>query len=160
MTTQGKESTLTLVSDTQVQMSRVFDAPRELVWKALTDPEAVPHWWGLRANKTTVDRMDVRPGGAWRYVETDPAGNEHAFRGEYKELREPERIVYTFEYEPMAGHVITDEMTLEDLGGRTRLIALSTFASQEDRDGMLQSGMESGANESWDRLAELLAKWV
>lgn len=157
MTTRSKESTLTIVSDTQVQMSRVFDAPRALVWKALTDPEAIPHWWGLRANKTTVDKMDVRPGGEWRYIETDPDGNQHAFRGEYKELREPERIVYTFEYEPMAGHIVTDEVTLEDLGGRTRLIALSTFASREDRDGMLQSGMEAGANESWDRLAELLA---
>jgi uncharacterized protein YndB with AHSA1/START domain len=157
MATQGKESTLTLPSDTQIQMSRVFDAPRELVWKALTDPEAIPQWWGLRSSKTVVDKMEVRPGGAWRYVEIEPDGSENGFRGVYKEIIEPERIVYTFEYEPMAGHIMTDTITLEDLGGKTRLVALSTFASTEDRDGMLQSGMESGANESWDRLAELLA---
>lgn len=157
MATKGKESTLTLPSPTTIQMSREFDAPRDLVWKTLTDPQLVPQWWGQRANKTIVDRMDVRPGGAWRYREIAPDGAEHAFRGEYKELREPERIVYTFEYEPMAGHIVTDDVTLEDLGGRTRIVVTSTFASTEDRDGMLQSGMESGANESWDRLAELLA---
>lgn len=157
MATKGKESTLTLPSPTTIQMSRVFDAPHELVWKALTDPQLIPHWWGQRANKTIVDTMDVRVGGAWRYREIAPDGTEHAFRGEYRELRRPERIVYTFEYEPMAGHIVTDGVTLEDLGDRTRIVVTSTFASTEDRDGMLQSGMESGANESWDRLAELLA---
>jgi uncharacterized protein YndB with AHSA1/START domain len=157
MATEGKESTLTLPSPTTIQMSREFDAPRELVWKALTDPQLIPQWWGQRANKTVVDKMDVRTGGAWRYREIAPDGAGHAFRGEYKELREPERIVYTFEYEPMAGHIVTDDVTLEDLGSRTRIVVTSTFASNEDRDGMLQSGMESGATESWDRLAELLA---
>jgi uncharacterized protein YndB with AHSA1/START domain len=94
---------LTLPSDLEIVMTRVFNAPRELVWKALTGPEAIPQWWGPRYLTTVVDKMDVRVGGAWRYVQHDPDGNEHAFNGVYKELTPPERIVYTFEYEPMAG---------------------------------------------------------
>jgi uncharacterized protein YndB with AHSA1/START domain len=157
MATKSKELTLKVLSDTQVEMSRVFNAPRELVWQAMTDPKAIPHWWGLRANKTTVDKMDVTIGGVWRYLETDPEGNVHAFNGMYNEIVAPERLVYTFEYEPMAGHVIIDSVTLDDLGDKTRVSIASTFQSKEDRDGMMQSGMESGANESWDRLEELLA---
>lgn len=147
---------LTVLSDLEIQMSRVFNAPRELVWKALTDPEAIPQWWGPRGVKTVVDRMDVRVGGAWRYIHVGDDG-ENAFRGEYKELTPPERIVYTFEWEPMAGHVITETATLEDIGGKTRITVVSRFQSKEDRDGMLASGMEQGAAETWDRLAELLA---
>jgi uncharacterized protein YndB with AHSA1/START domain len=102
--------------------------------------------------------MDVRVGGAWRYVQTDPDGTVHAFNGVYKEVVPPERIVYTFEYEAMAGRIIVDTATLEDLGGKTRVTVTTRFDSVEDRDGMLNSGMEGGASESWDRLAELLEK--
>ncbi len=157
MATKSKEATVKVLSDTQIEMSRIFDAPRELVWKAMTDPNAIPKWWGLRNNKTVVDKMDVTVGGLWRYLEHDPEGNVHAFNGMYNELVPPERIVYTFEYEPMAGHVVIDSVTLEDLGGKTRVSVVSTFQSKEDLDGMMQSGMEAGANESWDRLEELLA---
>lgn len=157
MATQSKESTLRVLSDTQIEMSRVFNAPRELVWKAMTDPEAIPHWWGFRDGKVVVDQMDVRIGGVWRYIGTDPDGNEHAFNGMYNELLEPERIVYTFEYEAMAGHILIDSVTLQELGGKTRVSVVSTFQSREDLDGMLATGMEDGANESWDRLEELLA---
>jgi uncharacterized protein YndB with AHSA1/START domain len=138
-------------------MTRIFDAPRDLVWKVYTDPNLVPRWWGLRSDTTIVDRMDVKPGGIWRYVQKDAEGNEYAFNGVYKEVQAPERLVYTFEFEPLAGHITTDTLTLEELpGGRTKITARTTFDNLEDLEGMLQSGMEGGAVETWDRLEELL----
>jgi uncharacterized protein YndB with AHSA1/START domain len=147
---------LTLPSDREIVMTRVFDAPRELVWKAYTDPEAIPQWWGPRRHATTVDKMDVRPGGAWRYVSRDADGNEYAFRGEYREVVPPERLVATFEFEPLPGHVSVETLTLVEHDGKTTLTNTSVFDSVEDRDGMLQSGMEEGVRETYDRLAEYL----
>ena len=138
-------------------ITREFDAPRELVFRAYTDPEAIPKWWGPRRLTTTVDRMDVRPGGGWRFVQRDAEGNEFAFHGVYHEVVPPERIVGTFEFEGMPGHVALETTTLEDLGGRTRLTTTTVFQTVEDRDGMVASGMEEGATESMDRLEELLA---
>lgn len=142
-----------------LSMSRVFDAPRELVWKVYTDTEMIPKWWGPRYLTTRVDKMDFRVGGVWRNVQKDAEGNFHAFNGVYKEITPPERLEYTFEYEPMAGHISTDTITLEALPeGKTRMIARTTFDSIEDLEGMLQSGMEAGAMETWDRLEELMAE--
>lgn len=140
-------------------MSRVFDAPRELVWKVYTDPEMIPKWWGPRYLTTRVDKMDLRVGGVWRFVQKDAEGNIHAFNGVYKDITPPKRLAYTFEYEPMAGHISTEVITLENLpDGKTRMKAWTTFDSIEDLEGMLQSGMEAGAVETWDRLEELLAE--
>ena len=140
-------------------MSRVFDAPRELVWKVYTDPALVPQWWGRRDSVTSVDKMDVRVGGEWRYVEKGTDGNEHPFRGVYTEIRPPELLAYTFEYEPMPGHVSVDTLTFVALrDGKTRIDIRTTFDSLEDMEGMLQSGMEEGSTELYDRLEELLAK--
>ena len=140
-------------------MSRVFDAPRELVWKVCTDPELVPRWWGLRNVTTIVDTMEVKVGGAWRYTQKDAEGNEYAFNGVYKEVEPPERLTYTFEFEPMAGHISTETITFEELpDGKTKITARTTFDTLEDLEGMLQSGMEGGAVEAWDRLEEVLAK--
>ena len=140
-----------------LSMSRVFDAPRELVWKVYTDPRLVPQWWGPRRLTTVVDKMEVREGGAWRYIQTDAEGNEYAFNGMYTEVVPPERLSYTFEFEPMAGHISTDTLTFEALpDGKTRITARTTFTSLEDLEGMMQSGMEEGAVETWDRLEELL----
>ena len=140
-------------------MSRVFDAPRELVWKVYTDPELVSKWWGLRNSTTIVDKMDVKVGGVWRYIQKDAEGNEYAFNGVYKEVVAPERLTYTFEFEPLAGHIATDTLTFEEQpDGKTKITARTTFDTLEDLEGMLQSGMEDGANETWDRLEELLAK--
>jgi uncharacterized protein YndB with AHSA1/START domain len=155
--TDQNASSMTILSDLEIAMTRVFDAPRDLVFKTYTDPEAIPQWWGLRATTTIVDKMDVRPGGVWRYIQREADGTEYAFNGEYREVTPPERLVYTFEFEPMPGHVIVDTVTFEKLGGKTRVTATSLFASVEDRDGMLSAGMEAGAYESWDLLAELLA---
>jgi len=141
-----------------VVITRVFDAPRDLVYRVVTDPEQVPHWWGPEGGRTVVDEMDVRPGGRWRYVDTDDDGNEYAFHGIYHQVTPPECLVYTFEFEGMPGHVMMETITFEDLGdGRTRLVDLGVFQSVEDRDGMVASGMESGARESMDRLAAVLA---
>jgi len=142
-----------------ISMSRVFDAPRELVWQVCTDPELVPRWWGPRYLTTVVDKMDVRVGGVWRYVQRDAEGNEYGFNGVYKEVKAPERLTYTFEFEPMAGHIATETISFEALlDGKTRITARTIYDTLEELEGVLQSGMEGGAVETWDRLGELLAE--
>ena len=142
----------------EIVITRSFDAPRELVFKAFTEPDAVRRWWGLANSDTVVDQLEARPGGRWRFVERDGEGNEDAFHGVYHDLQAPERIVYTFEFEGMPGHVLLETIVFEDQGGRTLMTDTSVFQSVGDRDGMLQSGMESGASESLDRLDAYLAK--
>jgi uncharacterized protein YndB with AHSA1/START domain len=154
-----REGKLTVVADPQqptIVMTRVFDAPRRLVFETHTSPEHVRHWWGRRGSTLPVCEMDFRPGGAWRFVERHPDGQEYAFRGEYREIVPPERIVWTFEFEGMPGHVSVETLTLIERDGRTTLRSRSLFDTLEDRDGMLQSGMEAGAAETMDRLAEYL----
>ncbi len=150
-------SMLTLSSDQEIVMERVFNAPRELVFKAYTDPNLISKWWGPRRYTTTVDKLDLRVGGVWRFVQHDAGGNEFAFNGVYREIVPPERLSYTFEFEGMPGHVLVETVTFEAQGGKTRVTATGLFQSLEDHDGMLQSGMEEGANESYERLVELLA---
>lgn len=159
-TTSKSTMTVTLPSDTEVRITREFAAPRELVFKAMTDPALVARWWGPRRYETIVDRMEVRPGGAWRMRNVGADGAEHAFRGEFREVVPPERIVRTFEYEPLPGHVSVETATLTERDGRTLLTIVDRFSSKEDRDGMIQSGMESGAAESYERLDEVLAGLV
>jgi uncharacterized protein YndB with AHSA1/START domain len=142
----------------EIVMTQVFDAPRELVFKAHTDPKLIPQWWGPRRFTTTVERMDAKMGGIWRFVQQDANGNEYAFHGVYHEVASPERLVQTFEFEGMPGHVLLETATFEEFEGKTKLTSRSVFQSVEDRDGMLQTDMEEGAAESWNRLAELLAK--
>jgi uncharacterized protein YndB with AHSA1/START domain len=151
-------STVTTPSDREIVTERVFEAPRERVYAAYTDPELIPEWWGPRGVTTIVDKMDVRPGGDWRFVHRDSSGEQPGFRGTYREVAPPERIVSTFEWEGMPGHVLVETVTFEDLGGRTKVTSVSLFHTSEERDGMLASGMEEGLNETHDRLAELLAK--
>lgn len=145
----------------EIVITREFDAPRELVFKVVTDPELLPQWWGPRYLSTIVDKMDVRPGGQWRFLNRDAQGNEYAFHGVYHEVLAPERIIDTFEFEglPETGHVTLETLRLVELpGGRTRLITQSVFQSVIDRDAALQSGMESGINDSYDRLSDILEK--
>jgi uncharacterized protein YndB with AHSA1/START domain len=142
----------------EIQITRSFDAPRELVYKAFTDPDAVRQWWGQRDNETVVDRLEARAGGQWRFVQRSQDGNEHGFHGVYHEAVAPERIVYTFEWEGMPGHVSVETAEFEDLGEQTRVVTTSIFHTPEERDGMLGSGMEGGMNETYQRLDELLAR--
>lgn len=141
-----------------VIITRIFDAPRDLVFRAYMDRNLKPQWWGPKRLTTTIDKMDVKPGGQWRFIQRDAAGNEYAFHGVYHEVRSPERIVDTFEFEGMPGHVALETCILEDIGGKTKMTGRSVYQTVEDRDGMLASGMEEGVFETMDRLAELLSK--
>ena len=143
----------------EMLITREFDAPRELVFRAFTDPELYVQWLGPRSLTMTLETFEPRSGGRWRYIHKDQSGKEFAFRGVYHEVLAPERIIDTFEFEglPEAGHVCLETLTLEALpAGRTRLTAHSVFQSTADRDAMLQSGMEEGVNDSYERLVELL----
>ncbi len=154
----GPTATLTTPTDREIHVERVFDAPREGVFAAFTDPERIPEWWGPYGTTTSVDQMDVRAGGSWRFVVRNSDGSETGFRGTYREVTPPERIVQTFEWEGLPGHVSVESATFEDLGDRTKVTSVSTFHTTEERDGMLGSGMEGGMNETYARLDELLAR--
>ena len=155
---QAATATVSTPSDREIRIERSFDAPRDLVFQAFTDPELIPEWWGPHGTTTVVETMEVRAGGSWRFVVTDEAGGENAFRGTYREVSPPERIVQTFEWEGMPGHLVVETATFEALGDRTKIINVSLFDTTEERDGMLSSGMESGMNEAYARLDELLAR--
>lgn len=143
----------------QICMTRVFNAPRELVFQAFTDATLLVQWLGPRQLTTKLDTFEPRSGGNWRYIHLDSQGNEYAFRGVYHEITAPERIIQTFEFEglPEKGHVILETAKFEEIeGGMTKLVMESVFQSVADRDGMLHSGMEQGMQDSYERLGELL----
>ena len=142
-------------NDTTIVMTRSFAAPRELVFAAHTRPEHVAHWWG-RGNPLDVE-LDLTVGGKWRFVE-HADGQEHAFRGEFREIDPPNGFTWTFEYEPMAGHVCVEQVRFTEENGRTTVTSTTTFDNVEDRDGMLQAGMEQGAEQSYQVLDAYLAK--
>lgn len=145
----------------EIVIIREFNAPRELIFKAFTDPDLYVQWIGPRELTTTLETFEPKDGGSWRYIQKDPEGNEFAFHGVNHEVLAPERIIGTFEYEglPEKGHVILERAIFEVLpDDRTKLTSQSVFLAIEDRDGMLQSGMEEGINDSYDRLDELLEK--
>jgi uncharacterized protein YndB with AHSA1/START domain len=153
--TRSVKATVTTPTDREIHIERIFNAPRDRVWKAMTDPKLVAQWWG-RGNKLVIEKMDMRRGGHWRFVEHSE-GQEHGFEGRYREVTPPERIVQTFEWDGMPGHVIVETMVLEDLGdGRTKIVNTSLFHTTEERDGMLQSGMEGGLNQSYEALDRVL----
>lgn len=142
-------------SDTELVLSRTFDAPKELVFAAHTEADHIRHWWG-RGNPLDVT-IDFRVGGTWRFVETAD-GAQHAFRGEFREIQAPDTFTWTFEYEPMAGHVAVERYVFTGQAGKTTVTSTTTFASQADRDGMIQSGMEAGVEQSYAALDAYLAK--
>ncbi|HUH78782.1 MAG TPA: SRPBCC domain-containing protein [Methanoregula sp.] len=135
---------------------RVFDAPRARIFEAYTKPELIPQWWGPRRLSTVVDRLEAKPGGSWRFLNRDAAGNEYWFHGVYHEVS-PGRIVNTFEFEGMPGHAMLGIQALEETGGKTKLTVKSIFESVGDRDGMLATGGD-GWRETMDRLAELVER--
>jgi len=141
-----------------ITITRDFDAPRDMVFRAHIDPELLVQWLGPRDLTTTIDRYDARDGGTWRYVQKDADGNEYGFHGVFHGTPSPDAIVQTFEFEGVPGHVMLDTTTLEQRDGRTLMRTVSSFQSVEDRDGMIASGMEHGVRDSGDRLEELLAR--
>jgi uncharacterized protein YndB with AHSA1/START domain len=151
-------ATVTLPADREIRVERIFNAPRERVWRAFTEADQLAQWWG-RGNKLVVEKYEPQRGGHWRFVEHAPDGTAHGFEGRFREVTPPERLSYTFEWDGMPGHVIVETCTFIDLGdGRTKLVNVSLFHTNEDRDGMVQSGMEGGMNESYAALDRLLAK--
>lgn len=154
--TMSMRATLTTPTDREIHVERIFNAPRERVWRAMTEPELLAQWWG-RGNKLVIEKHEMERGGHWRFVEHTDHG-AFGFEGRFREIVPPERLVLTFEFDGMPGHVVVNFMTLEDLGdGRTKLIAESLFLTKEDRDGMMSSGMEQGMNESYAALDRVLA---
>ena len=153
-----KRATVTKPSDREFRVERVFDAPRDRVFATLTNPGLIPEWWGPRDTTTIVEEMDPKRGGKWRFLMRDSDGGETRFSGTYREVSPPERIVQTFEWSGMPGHVSVETATLEDLGEQTKVVTVSVFHLTEERDGMLDSGMERGMNETYDRLDEVLAR--
>ena len=141
----------------EIIMTRIFNAPRELVFKVMTDPKHIPQWRGPKIYTTIVDKMEVKSGGLWRYIQKGKDGSEFAFHGVYHSIEAPDRMVDTFEFEGMPGHVLMETSTFEALpDGKTKVTVSSVFQSVADRDGMLQSGMADGSNESYERMDELL----
>ena len=156
MSTQTGSAVVTTPSDREIRMERVFNAPRGRVWMAMTDPTLLAQWWG-RGNRLDVERYELERGGHWRFVEHSDE-ETHGFEGRFREITPVERIVQTFEWDGMPGYVVIDTAVLEDLGdGRTRLTSTSFFHTAEERDGMLESGMAEGAEQSYQALERLLA---
>jgi uncharacterized protein YndB with AHSA1/START domain len=142
----------------EVFITREFDAPRELVYKAHTDPNLYAQWLGPRGYEMILETFEPHSGGRYRYIHKDQNGNEFGFHGVFHEISE-ELMIQTFEFEglPESGHVTLDTMRLEKLpGDRTRVTIQSLFQSVSDRDGMVQSGMEHGMREGYERLDEVL----
>ncbi|HET7677021.1 MAG TPA: SRPBCC family protein [Candidatus Limnocylindrales bacterium] len=141
-----------------VDMEREFDAPPELLLRAYTEPELLVQWLGPRRLTMRVEQLEARHGGAYRYVHTDTDGTEYGFHGVFHGTPSVEGITQTFEYEGTPGHVSLDSLTFEEREGRTLVRSHSVFQSVEDRDAMVEAGMERGVREGNERLDELLAR--
>jgi len=158
---RGSTESTTIYSDGgDLVFERTFDAPRELVWKAFTDPERIPRWWGPHGTTTTVAEMDVRVGGAWRYVSSAPDRDDVVFYGEYVEVTPPEGFKWTFMFDveglgPQGG---PETHTFEEVDGKTKVTSIGHMGSEEAIEGALATGMVGGAIETWDRLEALLAE--
>jgi uncharacterized protein YndB with AHSA1/START domain len=142
----------------QIMLTREFDAPRALVFRAFTDPDLLVQWLGPRRLTMHIDRFEVRDGGVWRYIHRDAEGNEYGFHGIFHGTPSPDGIVQTFEFEGAPGHVSLETITFTEQHGKTILRQNAVYQSLADRDAMLQSGMEEGVNDSMERLSELLAQ--
>jgi uncharacterized protein YndB with AHSA1/START domain len=142
----------------EIIIARIIDAPRDKVWRAYSEPELLKQWLGPRDLKMTIEKFDMKPGGSYRYIHTDKDGNNYGFHGVIHGVQAPEKAIQTFEFEglPEPGHVSLDTLTLEDLGDKTKITTISVFQTVEDRDGMIQNGMERGVTEGYERLDELL----
>ncbi len=147
---------VTTPSHREIRIERVFNAPRDRVWRAYTDPALLAQWWG-RGNRLVIERFELERGGHWRFVEHSDDG-VHGFEGRFREIAPPERLVQTFEWDGMPGHVVIQTATFEELeGGRTRVVTTALFHTTEERDGMLHSGMEEGMAQSYAALDRVLA---
>lgn len=158
---RGSTDTTTIYSEGgDLVFERTFHAPREQVWQAFTDPKLVPLWWGQHGTTTTVEEMDVRPGGKWRYVSSAADRDDVTFYGEYLEVTPPKGYRWTFMFDvegvgPQGG---PETFILEEVEGGTKVTSIGHMGSAEAIDGALATGMVGGAIETWDRLEALLTK--
>lgn len=154
MVDAGLSLRLHVISDTAAVLTRQFHAPRDLVFRATTEAEHIEQWWGPHGHQATVIELDLRVGGRWRFLTVDEDGQEHAFTGVYRELVPPTRVVQTFTYdvEPFAQAQSIDTVTFEEFGEVTTVTTVGRYPSPELLDVMLESGLEQGAAESYDRL--------
>ena len=150
---------VTTPSEQEIQLTRLFDAPRHLVFEAMTKPEHVREWWGRLGEGYSVPvcEIDLRPGGAWRFVNRHPKG-EAAFYGEYREVTPPSRLIFTEIFEPFPDSVSVVTAVFTEEGGKTRLTVTVRYPTLEVRDMVLATGMAGGAGISYDRLEDLVAK--
>jgi uncharacterized protein YndB with AHSA1/START domain len=153
--TTSKSAVVTLPTDTQILITRQFDAPRHLVYRAYTTPELIKRWWSGERGEVTSVEVDLRPGGTWRYVMVANGGFEVAFHGEYQEIVPDERIVTTDIFEGMPDAAALTTTTFTEAGGRTTLSTLVQHSSQEHRDMHINSGMEGGMQEAMDKLEQV-----
>jgi uncharacterized protein YndB with AHSA1/START domain len=158
---RGSTDTTAVYSDGgDLTFERTFDAPREMVWEAFTDPELIPRWWGKHGTTTIVAEMDVRPGGRWRYINRASDREEVAFYGDYLEVDPPRGFTWTFMFDvegvgPMGG---PETYRFEEVDGRTKVTSIGHMGSVDVLEGALSTGMVAGGLETWDRLADLLAE--
>jgi uncharacterized protein YndB with AHSA1/START domain len=153
--TTSRKATVTLPADDQILITREFDAPKELVYKAWTTPELVRRWWSAKRGEVTVAEIDLRVGGTWRYVMIADGGFEVAFHGEYREIVPNERLVSTEVYEGMPDAEALDTLTLSESDGRTTMTILVQHATKEHRDAHIESGMEDGMQDALDLLEQV-----
>jgi uncharacterized protein YndB with AHSA1/START domain len=153
--TASRKATVTLPADDQILITREFDAPKELVYKAWTTPELVRRWWSAKRGEVTVAEIDLRVGGTWRYVMIADGGFEVAFHGEYREIVPNERLVSTEVYEGMPDAEALDTLTLSESDGRTTMTILVQHATKEHRDAHIESGMEDGMQDALDLLEQV-----
>ena len=151
-------ATVTLPTDTQIQITREFDAPKHLVYEAWTTPELVKRWWHANRGEMTICEIDLRVGGAWRYVMVAEGFGEVGFHGEYREIVPNERLVSTEDYEGIPDadeHAALDILTLTEVDGRTTLTILVEHTTKEGRDAHIESGMEAGMQDAMDLLEQV-----
>jgi uncharacterized protein YndB with AHSA1/START domain len=153
--TSSGTAAVTLPTDEQILITREFDAPKHLVYKAWTTPELVKRWWNANRGEVTIAEIDLRVGGVWRYVMMADGGFEVAFHGEYREIVPNERIVSTEVYEGMPDAEAVNTLTLTESDGRTTLTILVQHASKEHRDAHIDSGMEAGMQDAMDLLEQV-----
>ena len=153
----SQTATVTLPTDEQILITREFDAPKHLVYRAWTEPELVRRWWHANRGEVTVAEIDLRVGGTWRYVMVTPDGFEVAFHGEYQEIVPNERIVSTEVFEGMPDAEAVDTLTLAEADGRTTLTILVQHATKEHRDAHIESGMEDGLQDALDLVEQVAA---
>jgi uncharacterized protein YndB with AHSA1/START domain len=158
--TSSGTAKVSLPTDDQILITREFNAPRHLVWKAWTTPELVKRWWHANRGEVTVAEIDLRVGGAWRYVSLTPDGVEVAFHGEYLEIVPDERLVSTEVYEGYPDAQAIDTLTLTEANGRTTLTVLVQHSSKEHRDAHIESGMEPGMQDALDLLEQVAVSLV